>query len=92
MTKSLRFQKYIFHLFWATFSYFVALTYSFIVVFIWFQSMVKEKTNRLEELEEALKESVSITADREMVLAQQTQTINKLQKQVDLTLNTFNVT
>ena len=44
--------------------------------------MVKERNDRIEELSEALKESVSITADRETVLAQQTQTVTNLQKQV----------
>ena len=44
--------------------------------------MVKERNDRIEELSEALKESVSITADREAVLAQQTQTVSNLQKQV----------
>ena len=43
---------------------------------------MKQRDDRIEELEEALKESVSITADREMVLAQQTQTITNLQRQV----------
>ncbi|XP_071810133.1 ERC protein 2-like isoform X2 [Asterias amurensis] len=47
------------------------------------QSFVKQRDDRIEELEEALKESVSITADREMVLAQQTQTITNLQRQID---------
>ena len=43
---------------------------------------MRQRDDRIEELEEALKESVTITADREMVLAQQTQTISNLQRQV----------
>ena len=50
------------------------------------QDMVKEKEDRVEELAEALKESVTITADREMLLAQQTETISKLKKQVTTSL------
>lgn len=44
--------------------------------------MVKEKEDRVEELAEALKESVTITADREMLIAQQTEAVSKLKKQV----------
>ncbi|XP_038054549.1 ELKS/Rab6-interacting/CAST family member 1-like isoform X3 [Patiria miniata] len=47
------------------------------------QTFVRQRDDRIEELEEALKESVSITADREMILAQQTQTISNLQRQID---------
>lgn len=41
-----------------------------------------QKDDRIEELEEALRESVQITAEREMVLAQEESARNNSQKQV----------
>jgi ELKS/RAB6-interacting/CAST family protein 1 len=42
------------------------------------------KTERIEELEEALRESVQITSEREMVLAQEEAARNHQEKQVHM--------
>lgn len=44
-----------------------------LLLFVVFQNVLQEKDTRVEELEEALKESVSITAERELLIAQQKQ-------------------
>ena len=44
--------------------------------------MIKEKLERIEELEEALRESVKITAERELVMAQQQAQMETTEKQV----------
>ncbi len=46
------------------------------------QMDMKEKTDRIEELEAALRESVTITAQREMLMAQQQQKLEQGEKQV----------
>lgn len=46
---------------------------------------LRQKTERIEELEEALRESVQITAEREMVLAQEEAARSLQEKQVDRT-------
>lgn len=43
---------------------------------------MKQKEDRIEELEEALRQSVRITAEREMVMAEQQEKIDQTQKQV----------
>lgn len=43
---------------------------------------LRQKTERIEELEEALRESVQITAEREMVLAQEEAARSLQEKQV----------
>ena len=48
------------------------------------QDSLRQRDERIEELEDALRESVQITADREMVLAQQEANHAMLQKQVHL--------
>uniref|UniRef100_A0A8C8DKK9 ELKS/RAB6-interacting/CAST family member 1a n=1 Tax=Oryzias sinensis TaxID=183150 RepID=A0A8C8DKK9_9TELE len=48
------------------------------------QDTLRQKTERIEELEEALRESVQITAEREMVLAQEEAARSLQEKQVDL--------
>lgn len=54
--------------------------------FIWspviFQDNLRKKDDRIEELEEALRESVQITAEREMVLAQEESARSHAEKQV----------
>ncbi|XP_073477713.1 ELKS/Rab6-interacting/CAST family member 1 isoform X11 [Aquarana catesbeiana] len=47
------------------------------------QDVMHQKDDRIEELEEALRESVQITAEREMVLAQEESTRINCQKQVE---------
>ena len=47
---------------------------------------LKEKGDRVEELEAALRESVTITAQREMLMAQQQQKLEQGEKQVSLRL------
>ncbi|KAM8973616.1 ELKS/Rab6-interacting/CAST family member 1 isoform 2-T2 [Pelodytes ibericus] len=47
------------------------------------QDVMRQKDERIEELEEALRESVQITAEREMVLAQEESSRNNYQKQVE---------
>lgn len=44
--------------------------------------MIKDKSNRIEELEEALRESVRITAQRELVMAEQQAQLANTDKQV----------
>jgi len=46
------------------------------------QRQMKSRDGRIEELEEALRESVSITAEREMVLTKESETRHALEKQV----------
>ncbi|XP_078424394.1 ELKS/Rab6-interacting/CAST family member 1 isoform X3 [Cetorhinus maximus] len=46
------------------------------------QDTLRQKDDRIEELEEALRESVQITAEREMVLAQEEAARNTSEKQV----------
>lgn len=46
------------------------------------QGYVKEKEGRIEELEEALRESVKITAEREMLLMEQKIQIDTSQNKV----------
>lgn len=46
------------------------------------QDSLRQKTERIEELEEALRESVQITAEREMVLAQEEAARSLQEKQV----------
>ncbi|NXC13939.1 RB6I2 protein, partial [Corythaeola cristata] len=48
-----------------------------------FQDNLRKKDNRIEELEEALRESVQITAEREMVLAQEESARINAEKQVE---------
>uniref|UniRef100_A0A673W2W1 ELKS/RAB6-interacting/CAST family member 1a n=1 Tax=Salmo trutta TaxID=8032 RepID=A0A673W2W1_SALTR len=47
------------------------------------QDSLRLKTERIEELEEALRESVQITAEREMVLAQEEAARNHQEKQIE---------
>ena len=47
-----------------------------------FQGSVKEKEGRIEELEEALRESVKITAEREMLLMEQKMQIDACNNEV----------
>lgn len=47
-----------------------------------FQDNLRKKDDRIEELEEALRESVQITAEREMVLAQEESARINAEKQV----------
>ena len=47
-----------------------------------FQDSLRKKDDRIEELEEALRESVQITAEREMVLAQEESARTSAEKQV----------
>lgn len=57
--------------------------YLFVCVCVFvFQDSLRQKEERIEELEEALRESVQITAEREVVLAQEEQARVKSQKQV----------
>ncbi len=55
---------------------------------------LRQKAERIEELEEALRESVQITAEREMVLAQEEAARSLQEKQVHTkhTLNTHTPT
>lgn len=46
------------------------------------QDTLRQKEERIEELEEALRESVQITAEREVVLAQEEQARTQSEKQV----------
>lgn len=46
------------------------------------QDSLRQKDERIEELEEALRESVQITAEREMVLAQEESARANAEKQV----------
>lgn len=46
------------------------------------QDSLRQKEERIEELEEALRESVQITAEREVVLAQEEQARSHAEKQV----------
>lgn len=46
------------------------------------QDSLRQKAERIEELEEALRESVQITAEREMVLAQEEAARSHQEKQV----------
>lgn len=46
------------------------------------QDSLHQKEERIEELEEALRESVQITAEREVVLAQEEQARSHAEKQV----------
>lgn len=46
------------------------------------QDSLRNKEDRIEELEEALRESVQITAEREVVLAQEEQARTRAEKQV----------
>uniref|UniRef100_A0A8C6V0Q4 ELKS/RAB6-interacting/CAST family member 1 n=1 Tax=Neogobius melanostomus TaxID=47308 RepID=A0A8C6V0Q4_9GOBI len=48
-----------------------------------FQDSLKQKEDRIEELEEALRESVQITAEREVILAQEEHARNQSDKQVE---------
>ncbi|XP_076815140.1 ELKS/Rab6-interacting/CAST family member 1-like isoform X2 [Clavelina lepadiformis] len=50
---------------------------------------IKNKDTRIEELEEALRESVKITAEREMVLAREEETRHKLEKQMEELVQEF---
>lgn len=50
----------------------------------YFQMQIKSKDERVEELEEALRESVSITAEREGVLAKESENVRNLLKEVRL--------
>jgi len=47
-----------------------------------YQGTMKEKEGRIEELEEALRESVRITAEREMLLMEQKMQIDASQNKV----------
>uniref|UniRef100_W5NIW1 ELKS/RAB6-interacting/CAST family member 1 n=1 Tax=Lepisosteus oculatus TaxID=7918 RepID=W5NIW1_LEPOC len=47
------------------------------------QDTLRQKDNRIEELEEALRESVQITAEREMVLAQEEAARSHAEKQME---------
>uniref|UniRef100_A0A673A7Y6 ELKS/RAB6-interacting/CAST family member 1a n=1 Tax=Sphaeramia orbicularis TaxID=375764 RepID=A0A673A7Y6_9TELE len=47
------------------------------------QDTIRQKTERIEELEEALRESVQITAEREMVLAQEEAARSLQEKQME---------
>ncbi|XP_033115269.1 ELKS/Rab6-interacting/CAST family member 1-like [Anneissia japonica] len=47
------------------------------------QELMKHKDDRIEELEEALKESVYLTADRETMIEQQQYNIRQLEKQIE---------
>lgn len=49
------------------------------------QESLRQKAERIEELEEALRESVQITAEREMVLAQEEAARTHQEKQVNTT-------
>ena len=51
-------------------------------IFLCYQMDMKEKSDRVEELEAALRESVTITAQREMLMAQQQQKLEHGEKQV----------
>lgn len=48
------------------------------------QDSLQQKDERIEELEEALRESVQITAEREMVLAQEESARSHAEKQVTI--------
>ena len=48
------------------------------------QGSMKEKEGRIEELEEALRESVKITAEREMVMMEQKMQIDACNNKVSL--------
>lgn len=54
--------------------------------FIFSQDSILQKDERIEELEEALRESVQITAEREMVLAQEEAARSHAEKQVKIKL------
>lgn len=54
-------------------------------VCVFMKDTLRQKTERIEELEEALRESVQITAEREMVLAQEEAARSLQEKQVDRT-------
>ena len=46
------------------------------------QDVLRVKDQRIEELEEALRESVSITAERELAIAQQKQLAQQMEQRV----------
>ncbi|XP_064632222.1 ELKS/Rab6-interacting/CAST family member 1-like isoform X2 [Lineus longissimus] len=48
------------------------------------KTLLDQKSERIEELEEALRESVRITADREMLLAQQEQQLVEVESEVKI--------
>ena len=48
------------------------------------QESLRQKSERIEELEEALRESVQMTAEREMVLAQEEAARTHHEKQVSI--------
>lgn len=52
------------------------------MILLWLQDSLRHKEDRIEELEEALRESVQITAEREVVLAQEEQARTQAEKQV----------
>lgn len=52
------------------------------VLLVSVQDSLRQKAERIEELEEALRESVQITAEREMVLAQEEAARSLQEKQV----------
>jgi hypothetical protein len=47
------------------------------------QDVLRVKDQRIEELEEALRESVSITAERELAIAQQKQLAQQMEQRVE---------
>ena len=55
--------------------------YAASIFFLCYQMDMKEKSDRVEELEAALRESVTITAQREMLMAQQQQKLEHGEKQ-----------
>lgn len=52
-------------------------------MFCFMKDTLRQKSERIEELEEALRESVQITAEREMVLAQEEAARSLQERQVD---------
>ena len=48
-----------------------------------FQDILRVKDQRIEELEEALRESVSITAERELAIAQQKQVCQQMEQRLN---------
>lgn len=52
------------------------------MIILWLQDSLRHKEERIEELEEALRESVQITAEREVVLAHEEQARTQAEKQV----------
>lgn len=55
--------------------------FTFRLLFL-FQRQMKTRDERIDELEEALRESVSITAEREVVLVKEEDARHKVEKQV----------